>query len=171
MIPQRHGCLLLGSLVLAACAGGPSFRDGIYEDEHARYRVGALPAGFRRAHVEGNDLAFHRDDLGTISVNSTCEEYDDVPATALINHLLFGTTERRFVTEEDTTLDGRGARHVVVQVGLDGVPVELEIFLVVKDGCVFDLTHIRSRTAPAEARAVFRAFVERFAVLSVHVDG
>ena len=150
------------------CAG-TSFRNGVYEDEHARYRVGELPQ-WQRMEVDDNDLAFHRPGMGTIGVNSTCTDYEDVPATALVNHLLFDTTSRRFLTEEVVTLDGRGARHVVVRLELDGVPLEIEVFLLKKDGCVFDLTHIRSRSAPPQARAAFLSFVQRFAVMEVHLD-
>jgi hypothetical protein len=157
-------------LGLTGC-GGSSFRAGVYEDGRARYRVGELPAGWRRVEVDDNDLAFHRRGMGTISVNSTCSDYEDVPGVALVNHLLFETTERRFLREEVVTLDGRGARHVIVEVELDGVPIELELFVLKKDGCVFDLGHVRGRTADAAARRTFLAFVERFAVLEVHPDG
>lgn len=148
------------------CAGA-SFRNGVYEDENVRYRVGALGSAWRRVDVEGDDLAFRRAGFGTISVNSTCTDYEDVPTTALLNHLLFETRARRFLVEEDVTLDGRGARHVIAQVELDGVPVELEIFLLKKDGCVFDLVHVCGVPAPAGASEEFEAFVQRFAVLRV----
>jgi hypothetical protein len=156
--------------VLLGC-GGSSFQNGVYEDSQARYRVGALPAGWRRVELEDNDLAFYRSGMGTISVNATCSEYEDVPRIALVNHLLFETTERNFLREEVVELDGRGARHVIVQVELDGVPVELELFVMKKDGCVFDLGHVRSRSADREARRSFLAFVSHFAVLEVHPDG
>lgn len=155
-------------LQLCACAAA-NFHDGVYQDDHARYRVAALPPQWRRVQADDNDLAFHRAGMGTIGVNSTCTDYEDVPATALVNHLLFGTTSRRFITEETVTLDGRGARHVLLRLELDGVPLEVEIFLLQKDGCVFDLTHVRSRSAPVQARAAFVAFVEHFAVLETHL--
>ena len=158
---------LLGALCLQAC-GGAAFHDGVYADEHARYRVGRLPPEWRRVQVDGNDLAFQRRGMGTISVNSTCSEYEDVPTVALVNHLLFETTERTFIEEETVTLDGRGARHVVVQVELDGVPVELELFVLKKDGCVFDLGHVRGRASDPAARAGFLEFVARFAVMEVY---
>jgi hypothetical protein len=157
-------------LLLAQGCGGATFKDGIYENDHARYRIGALGSGWQRMDVGSNDLAFYRDDMGTISVNSTCTEYEDVPVSALVNHLLFDTTERRFLVEEDVTLDGRGARHVIVHAELDGVPIEIELFVMKKDGCVFDLNHVRSRATPAAARAEFLQLVQRFAVLEIHID-
>jgi hypothetical protein len=157
-------------MTLATACGGASFQDGVYQGEHARYRVGPLDRSWHRVTVDGNDLAFHRAGTGTISVNATCTEYEDVPATALVNHLLFETTERNFLLEEVVTLDGRGARHVLVQAALDGVPLELELFVLKKDGCVFDLSNIRERNAPPEVQATFLAFVQRFAVLDVNLN-
>lgn len=160
----------LGAACLLGCGGG-TLRDGVYEDEQARYRVGALPSEWRRAFAEGNDLAFYRPGMGTISVNATCSDYEDVPAIALVNHLLFDTSERRFLREETVTLDGRGARHVLAHVELDGVPIEIEVFVLKKDGCVFDLGHVRSRDSDPAARRSFLAFVAGFAVLEVWPNG
>jgi hypothetical protein len=153
---------------MGGCAGA-SFRDGIYEDDLVKYRVATTLQGFSRVEVGDNDLAFHRDGYGTIGVNSTCTEYEDVPDVALVNHLLFETTSREFVTEETVTLDGRGARHVVVRAELDGVPLELELFVMKKDGCVFDLTHIRSVSAPPNVRQTFLSFVQGFSVMAVRL--
>lgn len=160
------GCALWA---LAACGGGASFRHDVYDDGIVRYRVGPRPRDMERVDVDDNDLAFYNPRLGTISVNSTCTEYEDVPEVALLNHLLFGMRERRFRVEETVTLDGRGAYHVVVDVELDGVPITLEVFLVKKDGCVYDITHIRRRDAPEAARRDFLAFVSGFRVLETHL--
>jgi hypothetical protein len=149
-----------------AC-GGAAFQDGVYTDEHTSYRVGDLPGAWQPVSADGNDLAFYNRGMGTIAVNSTCTEYDDVPLSALVNHLLFDTTGRRILVEETVTLVGRGARHVLVNLELDGVPLQLELYVLRKDGCVFDLSHVRARTTEAVARETFLAFVQRFDVLKV----
>ncbi len=162
--------LLVAMLTLAwGCGASASFRDGVYDDGTVRYRVGPR-AGFERVEVEDNDLAFFNRHLGTITINSTCSEYEDVPQDALLNHLLFGTRERNFRVDEVLTLDGRGAKHVVVDVELDGVPLTLEIYLVKKDGCVYDLSHVSARSAPAEGQHAFRSFVAGFRVLETRLD-
>lgn len=159
------------TLLLASggCAGS-SLRNGVYQDDQARYRIGQLPAGFERVELADGDLAFHRRGDGTISVNATCTDYEDVPLPALVNHLLFETTERRFLIEETVTLDGRAARHVLVQAELDGVPIELELYVMKRDGCVIDLAHVRTPAASAASRELFRAFVARFSLLEVRRD-
>ena len=160
------GCAALVIVWLAAC-GGAAFQDGVYSDGHTRYRVGELSSAWRPVSADGNDLAFHRSGMGTIAVNSTCTEYDDVPLSALVNHLLFDTTQRKVLVEETVTLVGRGARHLPVDIELDGVPVQLELYVLRKDGCVFDLSHVRARSVNPAARETFAAFVHGFDVLQV----
>ena len=157
------------ALALAGCASA-SFSQGVYRDRYTTYRIGSLGTGWQPVHVSDNDLAFHRARMGTISVNSTCTEYDDVPTSALLNHLLFETTQREALLEEVVPIDGRGARHVVMHAELDGVPLEFEVFIVKKDGCVFDLSHIRGQPSDPAARATFARFVQQFAVLEVRGD-
>jgi hypothetical protein len=160
-----HAIVALGCGWLVACGGGAMFRDNVYSDDFTRYRVGALSPAWQPLAADGNDLAFHRSEMGTISVNSTCTEYDDVPLSALVNHLLFDTTERQVRLEETVTLVGRGARHLLVDLELDGVPIQVELYVLRKNGCVYDLSHVRARTAPPAARETFLAFVRRFDVL------
>ncbi|MDH5671466.1 MAG: hypothetical protein OEZ06_04905 [Myxococcales bacterium] len=163
----RVGLLWLCGFAVG-CAGS-SWNGSIYDDGVVRYRVGERASGFERVEVEDNDLAFHDRRLGTISVNSTCSEYEDVPPQALLNHLLFGMEERNFRLEEEVTLDGRGAAHAIVDVSLDGVPISLEIYMLRKDGCVYDLTLTSARSRFAEARRAFATFVRGFSVLETRL--
>jgi hypothetical protein len=151
-------------LALAAC-GGATFSQGVYDDGTVRYRVGDVGRGWDRVEVDDNDLAFTHESLGTVSVNSTCSDYEDVPEQALMNHLLFGMRERVYKLEETVTLDGRGALHTVVDLELDGVPLTLEVFVLKKDGCVYDLSLISGRASFAQARPSFQRLIAGFRVL------
>jgi len=162
---RAMGCIALLLGVLAGCGASGSFRDGVYSDDIVRYRIGAVPSGWQRASVDDNDVAFHHRELGTVSINSTCTEYEDVPEQALLGHLLFGTRERVFRTEETVSLDGRGALHAIVDLELDGVPLTVEAYVLRKDGCVYDLTYIASRAAYSRGRAAFETVVRGFHVL------
>ena len=161
--PRSLAPLLLAAL-LGGC-GGASFAQGIYDDGSVRYRVGALGPGWERLEVDDNDLAWTHRTLGTLSVNSTCQSYEDVPEEALMNHLLFGTRERTYRLEETVTIDGRGGRHAVVDLELDGVPLTLEVLVFRKDGCVYDVSLITGRASFAQARTAFAALVAGFKVL------
>ena len=88
--PNAHARCLNGPAVLLTAAllsapnligcGGAALRDGVYDDGRARYRIGTLAPEWRGVEVGDNDLAFFRRGMGTISLNSTCSDYDDVPA-------------------------------------------------------------------------------------------
>jgi hypothetical protein len=152
----------------SGCGTSGTFRNGIYQDEYVRYRIGQPEGDWERVAVGDNDVAYHHRALGTVSVNSTCSDYEDVPEQALLNHLFFGTRERVFRKQEVVTLDGRGALHVLADVELDGVPISLEIYLLKKDGCVYDLSYISSRSAQSQGHPVFARVVAGFHVLETN---
>lgn len=157
--------LLVLLLLTVACGGSQSLRDRVFDDGTVRYRVGSLASEFEPIAVGDNDLAWHHPSYGTISVNATCKQYEDVPARALMNQLLIGTTAREYRVEETVTLDGRAAQHLLADVEMDGVPITIDVYLIVKDGCVYDLTHVARRERAQSARPVFQKFVRQFAVI------
>jgi hypothetical protein len=157
------------SLSATSCGASASFRDGVFDDGTVRYHVGSPGPGWDRIDVDGNDVAYNNRQLGTISANSTCKEYNDVPEQALMNQLLFDTRERVYRLEETITIDGRGALHHIVDLELDGVPLTLEIFLLKKDGCVYDISRISSRPEFEGGRPALIAFVQGFHVLRTHI--
>ena len=164
--PWLRTLRLLLPLLIGACAA--HFDGSLFSKRDVAYRVGSLDAGFRRVHIEDNDLAFYKPGAGSIAVNASCRDHEDVPQSALVNHLLFGTTQRAFLTDEEVTLDGRGARHVIVDAELDGVPVRLELYVLTRAHCVFDLSYVSDRSAAG--RAQFAAFVRDFHIEEVRLD-
>ena len=152
-------------LGLCACAGS-QFKDHVFEEGDLRYRLGDPDAGFELVEIDDNDVSYFHPDLGTIGIHGTCEGYDDVPAKALLNHLLFGTTDRDEQLEETVTLDGRGALHAVYDLSLDGVPVTLDVYVLTKDGCVFDFSYVAPAPAPSAGTNAFRNLVTGFALMS-----
>lgn len=163
-MPNLPPRLLLPLLLALGCAS-VRFDGSLLQKPQVEYRVGRLEPGWQRVDVEGNDLAFYKPGHGSIAVNATCKGYEDVPQSALVNHLLFGTTRREYLLDEEVTLDGRGARHTLIDAELDGVPVRAEIYLLTRAGCVFDLSYISDRRAHGHAE--FTRFVRAFHVQAV----
>ncbi len=127
------------------------------------YRFGVVPSTWRSLSVEGNDAAWHDPDTdGTIHVDHSCERTQDVPLQALVMHLLAGFTQRSFELEETIPFDQREARHVVVLARFDGRPVRMELFVMKKDGCVFDLGYMAVADRFGAGRAAFTEFVRGF---------
>jgi hypothetical protein len=159
-------CVCCAALVASACA--TQFDGSLLRKHDVAYRIGPLDSNFRRVHVEDNDLAFYSPGAGSIAVNALCEGYEDVPQQALLNHLLFGTTRRSYLIDEEVTLDGRAARHALVDAELDGVPVRLEIYVLRRARCVFDLSYVSDRAARAHPQ--FAQFVHAFRIVEVRLD-
>jgi hypothetical protein len=111
--------------------------------------------------VDGADLAF-RDDAreGSVLADVRCgHRDDDAPLSVLTQHLIMGTTERDLESQEVLPFDRREAMHTLLRAKLDGVPMEYDIYVMKKDGCVFDLVYI----APPDHFADGSADFERFA--------
>jgi hypothetical protein len=168
-----HTAVTAGLLVVlcavTAAAGctheATSFADDVLHKGDLRVQVGPVPAGWRRIDVGSADLAF-RDDArsGSALFDVRCgRRDDDAPLTSLTAHLIMGTTERTFDSEEVVPFDGREALHSVLRAKLDGVPMQYDIYVMKKDGCLFDLVYV----APPQRFAEGAADFERFA-LGVH---
>ncbi|WP_224372902.1 hypothetical protein [Hyalangium versicolor] len=142
---------LTGLLATTGCRR-VRFEDSVFTKKQVSYKVGELPNYWHRVFVEGNDLAFSEQDTGrALSINSTCEGHDDPPLPVLIRHLLMGFTDRQEVSQQLVPLDGREAMRSRHTAKLDGVPVDLELVVLKKDGCVFDFTYV-APPGQAEAR-------------------
>jgi hypothetical protein len=152
-------------LLASACGGGTP---------RARFDGQTFARGAERFHVEPpqdwervqgpeGDLAF-RDprSQAVIAANATCRGHHDPPLSVLVNDLLIGTTARSVLLEETLHLDGREARHEVVALRLDGVPLIYDVYVMKKDGCVYDLTLISRPRAYDTVADQFVAFVSAF---------
>ena len=156
--------LVLFVPLLGACGGArPAFDGTTYTSGQIAFRVPPPPPAWKRIDVEGAALAF-RDEPNdaSILVEAHCGERDeDVPLAALTNHLIMGTTERETSLEETIPFDQREARHTRMTAKLDGVPRLFDIYVLKKNGCVYDFVYV---AAPehAEAASEFERFVSGF---------
>lgn len=147
--------VVLLPLPLAGCGGGGALAGGVYQDPEARYQVEGPGSGWERLEVEEqNDLAWGEPDLAAvIQINASCDPDLDIPLEALRNHLLIGFTEREVRTEERVPLDSREALRTHLRAKLDGVPREMVLTILKKDGCVYDFALV-APPGPKFARAL-----------------
>jgi hypothetical protein len=158
--------LLLGVLALAACSG-VKVRQNEVLTERTRYRFGDPGPDWRRVSLGDVDVAWVRDSSGhTLSVSSMCQDYQEAPLTALRRQQLVGFTQTERVEEREEMVDGRAALFSRWRAKLDGVAVELGLWTVKKDGCIYDFSYTSPRgaydqQAPALARVVQGFATER----------
>jgi hypothetical protein len=146
MAPFPARRLTAGLLALAIGCGSatPRLEAGVYREGAIAFRVGDVPSSWRAVRVEGATLAY-RDEAhrASILLDGRCyRKDDDVPLLALTDHLVMGTTEREFTSQETLPFDGRDAMHSRLRAKLDGVPMDYDIFVLKKDGCVYDFVYV-----------------------------
>lgn len=156
----RPVLLLLLLAACAACGHADAFDNGVLHKGDLTVHVGPVPATWRRVSLEGADLAY-RDDARAASAmfDVRCARRDgDAPLSALTAQLIMGTTQRDFVSQETLPLDEREAMHTTLRAKLDGVPLQYDIFVMKKDGCVYDLVYVAEPDQYAAGAADFERF-------------
>ncbi len=160
-LPRTALAALLLALA-AACGHGASFEDSVYRKGALEVRVGPVPPAWRRVSIDGADLAF-RDDArsGSALFNVRCgNRDDDAPLEALTAHLIMGTTDRVYDSQETVPFDRREAMHTLLRAKLDGVPMQYDIYVMKKDGCLYDLVYVAPPDRFAEGSADFERFAQ-----------
>ncbi len=152
-----HACAAVAVLLLGACASAP----------RASFRTGAssLPPAWVGVGMRGTAVALHHTDGGAIAASISCDAVDeDAPLDVLLNHLLLQIEKPVERARTAFVIDGRAALRVQLGVRLDGVPVELELVLFKKDGCVIDAQlAVDAQKFPAR-RADFELFLSGLSV-------
>ncbi|MBL8921664.1 MAG: hypothetical protein JNJ54_22585 [Myxococcaceae bacterium] len=151
-------CLVL----LLGCGAG--LREGRFFKDGLAYKVVA-PAdpAWRRIDFAENDLAWASTDGHLIATNSTCKDHGDPTLEVLTSHLLIGFEERVLTDRAPLTLDGRAALRSIYSVSIDGVPAEVEVVVLKKNGCVHDFTYVTPRGQRPKWQATFDGLVSGFA--------
>lgn len=149
---------------LTACGGGPQYQAGLYRGESVSFRIGPPPTHWRRLQSDEALIAFRDDpNQATIAVNGRCHmDGDDVPLQALTHHLFLHFTDRELVQQRELQLDGRAALETELVARLDGVPKHFLVYVLKKDGCVYDFLRIADAETSAAGEEEFRSFVASF---------
>ena len=125
-----------------------------------RYAIQQLASRACRA---GLGLLFQRETGAIIESNATCrDDAEATPLEILTNYLLLGYTERKYRTTEKVPLVNREALHTVVEAKLDGVPMVLDLYVMKRNGCIFDLSFASPPAQFSGGSAAFSQFVQGF---------
>ncbi|MBI4512288.1 MAG: hypothetical protein HY698_21830 [Deltaproteobacteria bacterium] len=146
---MTRGWLWPLAVCLAVCLTGACHKSpprgrlmgSLYRRGEVNFHVGVPGPSWKRIEARGGDLAwFEPRATAIMSVTATCHGHKDPPLEVLRSDLLLGTRDRRYLLEERIVLDSRDALHSVVMVTLDGVPMVYDLYVLKKDGCVYDLS-------------------------------
>jgi len=169
--PMTLGCLSLchrfawlGVLCLVTACARSAWDGHTYTNEAVQFQTGPIAPGWHRMEAEHALLAF-RDparDL-VISINGRCgKDGDDVPLSALTQHLFLYFTDRQPLTQAALSLDGREALRTELSAKLDGVPRRFVVYVLKKDGCVYDFILIAEPAVSPSSISEFDRFVTGF---------
>jgi hypothetical protein len=165
---MRTFCVLVAAVALSACGHAPPPKWNAASNQLCRgklcYRVGELGTGWQEIHAEGASIAFFNSQLGAVVVaNATCrDDAEAAPLSALTRQLLIGYTDREQVWQDRISIVGREALRTRVDARLDGVPTSLDLIVVRKDGCIYDLSYAAPPERYESGRAAFERFVHGF---------
>jgi len=153
------------SALLAGC-GGQTFDGRVYRNDDLAFRIGPVPQTWRAIEVEGALVAYRDEpNSATVALSGRCGlDGDDVPLKALTHHLFLQFTEREIHSQELKELNGREALRTELSAKLDGVPMRYVVYVLKKDGCVYDFMLIGAHGEHVVQD--FERFVHGFSTLS-----
>ena len=151
---------------MTALACAPKFDGRVYQNDELAFRVGPTPDSWRPIEVDQALLAFRDDQHGTtVAVSGRCNrDGDDVPLSSLTHHLFLHFTERDVHSQKRIDVAGRESLRTELTASLDGVSKRYVVYVLKKDGCVYDFWRISEPGAGDSA--AFEGFVKGFATES-----
>ncbi|GBD38198.1 hypothetical protein HRbin37_00443 [bacterium HR37] len=143
------------------------FKGRVYRSRDTAYSIGVLSEGWKRIDLRGGDIAFWNEALkATITVNSTCNErIGNEPLNNLVDSLLVGFSDKELERKEEVTVSGQRAIDTVYRGKVKDTYVKLNIVVLKKDNCVYDLTYASLPESFDLGIGEFREFVSQFRIL------
>jgi hypothetical protein len=161
------GAVVFVSLTFLSCATTAQYNQGRVETKQTIYKTAPTPgANWTRISIAEADLAFWNDRLdASILLNSTCEETNNTPVRSLANQLFFGIEQKVFLEQKQVPVDGRWAWYSLVTGQLDGAPVKVAAYTLVKNYCTYDLSYTAPPDRFDKGLGDFQKLVETFRVV------
>lgn len=161
---------VLRIFIAAACACAPKFDGRVYRGDGFAFAVPPLSPTWRPLRDRDAALAYREpESQATVLVNARCGlSTDDVPLASLTHHLFIDFTKRSIDAQEVVPLDGREAMHTRMSALLDGVPMRYDVWVMKKDGCVYDLLYFAPPETFERGLPRFDALVRGFTTAVPH---
>ena len=153
--------ILIGSFL--ACSS-THFDGKLYRRGDIAFTVGEKPSSWRHLDVSDAALSFRDEAVqATIVIQGRCGmDGDDVPLESLTQHLFIYFTERDIIEQKRIPMDGREAMRTVMVAKLDGVARRFVVYVLKKDGCVYDFLYVGVSTPSQASVDAFDQYVAGF---------
>jgi hypothetical protein len=97
-----------------------------------------------------------------ISFLSDCSDQSDPPLASIEEGVLSGLYPYAYVSQNDLSFDGRGARRSQVKGTVDGVATLVDLLVYKKNSCIYIISYAGLKNSHAEDQERFEAFLQRF---------
>ncbi len=153
---------VLFSLALLLCQSCALIGGGGENIRHAQgYSVKAPPRWKAIDHGEG-DHAYKLASGNVITLTSSCNRDTHVSLELMTRHLLLGERGTVIEKRERMVVDGVTGLFSAVQTTLESNTFYLDLFVLPKQGCIFDFSLVSPRPIPSNETDEFLTFVKSF---------
>lgn len=152
----------------AGCSGWVGYGNTYYKRRgaahEATYQFGLPGPAWQPLKQKGAQVAWYNEGLGAaIVLDSQCDMHGDSSLEQFTDHLRIDFREWEILSQEQVTLVQRDAVRTVVLASIDGViKTQMEIWVVKKNGCLFDLEYIAPPRTFETGRVDFAQVVAGF---------
>lgn len=112
--------------------------------------------------LERGDYAYRTPTGNGVTVASSCERYSEAPLKVLTRQLLFGSRDIDYKKQEPMEIDGVEALYTSLSAKTEGVPIFMEIVVLSKLQCVFDISLVGKKQLNDSEMIEFLAFAKSF---------
>ncbi len=151
----RLSLLSIWLLTGLGCGNHLHWRDGRVQHRKLEFEIAHPGPEWSQLKIaDRGTAAFEQRDGAVREVGGHCGRRHDIPLEVLRRHLMIGFRDVTMLEERRQRLAEREALYSHMRASLDGVPRELRMVVLKKDGCVFDLLEIGAPSATPAPRTV-----------------
>lgn len=156
----RHAVWILIFFVIQGCALLGSDDDTPTKSKSIRFQAPESP--FQKLSVSSADAVWQSSKTGnTISMNSTCQKYENLPLDTLRENILAGIEDLKIQQKQEIQFNQRKAQRVSASGSMDGVPVSIDLLVMNKDSCTYDFTFIGRKKSQEKEAQIFEKFLNK----------
>lgn len=154
---------LVALCVLACAACTEGLKGEYFQKGEVKYRVAELDReAWKKVGFADNDVAWTGPNGAVLAMNATCRDYGDPSLEVLTTHMLMGFTDKELKGRKAFMLDGREALESTYTAKLDGVPIDITVVVLKKDGCVHDFSYVAPLGQGSAHRAALDTLLDGF---------
>jgi len=157
----KHILTLIALYALTACAlFGGGEEDPV---KNLNLKMTPPPNPYEEIKVSSADHVWQSLKTGnTIAVNSSCVERNKEDLHSLEKGIFSGVDNVIVRSETKITVDGAPADRTYAEGKTDNIPISIDLVVIEKNNCTYDLAYVARTATFAAERALFDNFIERF---------